>query len=252
MAVRDGLRGNTPLTFQQLSWPDWLRMRDGKGQSLYESCAELFYESLLHFNDGQTCFRRMLAEMPKHMNWQTAFLMAFHSHFAGLLDVEKWWGLDLCRFRRIGIYAGRGQSRNAGTNYRRRSTFRWMCGLRRRCCRRRRVVTLQEVIMQWDDADALAALQRAVRELEGLQWNTFRTDLNLDASVASQSPQRDERTAEALRLRMSAKLSPLVNRYLTVLLNYMKEHPANDQDRPTSGRRTSACAAAEGIRAPVE
>jgi len=226
-AVRDGMRGNTPLTFQQLSWPD-SSDADGRGQLLYESCAELFYESLLHFNDGQTCFRRMLAEMPKHMNWQTAFLMAFHSHFAGLLDVEKWWGLTCVGF-------AEAEATKAWTEqeywHKLQDALDVPVDVRfaptlmpARAC-----VTLQEVIMQWNDADALAALRRAVRELEGLQWNTFRTDLNLDASVASQSPQRDERAAEALRLRMSAQLSPLVNRYLTVLLNYMKEHPANDQ-----------------------
>ena len=32
------------------------------------------------------------------MNWQTAFLLAFHSHFARLLDVEKWWGLICVSF----------------------------------------------------------------------------------------------------------------------------------------------------------
>jgi hypothetical protein len=84
-------------------------------------------------------------------------------------------------------------------------------------------VTLQEVILEWDASDALPALQRAVRELEGLQWFTFRCDLNLDASVASPAVQRNAHDLEALQWRMGQELSPLVSRYLTVLLSYVKQ-----------------------------
>jgi hypothetical protein len=228
-AVRDGLRGQTPLTFQQLSWPE-SSDATGTGQALYGSCAELFFESLLRFNDGQTCLRRLMDELPRHMNWQTAFLLAFHSHFAQLLDVEKWWGLTCVNF-------AEAEATKAWTvqDYWHKLQdaldvpvdVRFAPSLMpARAC-----VTLQEVIMQWSDADALAAFQRAARELEGLQWTTFRADLNLDASVASQNTQRGERTAGELRLRISQQASPLVNRYLTVLLDYMKERPANEEER---------------------
>lgn len=228
-AVRSGMHGRAPLTFQQLSWPE-SSDATGKDEALYGSCAELFFESLMHFNDGQTCVRNFLEELPHHMNWQTAFLAAFHSHFDQLLDVEKWWGLTCVNFAEAEAtkswtaqdYWHKLQNAlDVPVDVRFAPTL-----MPARAC-----VTLQEVITQWNETDATAALQRAVRELEGLQWTTFRADLNLDASVASQSTQREERAAETMRLRMSQQLSPLVNRYLTVLLDYMKERPGNESEK---------------------
>ncbi len=226
-AVRAGLREHAPLTFQQLSWPEWSNVT-GKDQAVYGSCAQLFFESLLHLNDGQSCLRRMLEEMPRHMNWQTSFLLAFHSHFARLLDVEKWWGLNCVSFSESDL------------------TQPWT---EQECWRKlqealdvpvevhfapsrmpaKARVTLQEVILEWDPSDALPALQRAVREMEGLQWFTFRCDLNLDASVASPAAQRNAHDLEALQWRIGQELSPLVSRYLIVLLNYVKQCQSNRQ-----------------------
>ena len=224
-AVRAGLRGRAPLTFQQLSWPEWSNVT-GKDQAVYGSCAQLFYESLLHLNDGQACLRRMLEEMPKHMNWQTAFLLAFHSHFARLLDVEKWWGLNCVSFSESDL------------------TQPWTA---QECWHKlqealdvpvevhfapsrmpaKALVTLQEAILEWDTSDALPALQRAVRELQGLQWFTFRCDLTLDAPAASPAVQRNAHDLQALQWRIGRELSPLVSRYLAVLLNYVNQSQSN-------------------------
>ena len=220
-AVRAGLRGRAPLTFQQLCWPEWSNVT-GKDQAVYGSCAELFFESLQHLNDGQACLRRMLEEMPRHMNWQTAFLLGFHAHFARLLDVEKWWDLNCVSFSEADLTKPRTEQEwwhkfqealdvPVDVQFAPSRTPAKAC------------VTLQEVIQQWNTREALPALQRAVRELEGLQWFTFRCDLNLDASVASPALQRDAQSLEALQLRMSRELSPLVNRYLTALLAYVKQ-----------------------------
>src|SRR5208282_1592368 len=95
--VRDALRRHAPLSFQQLSWPQAADMT-GDGLNLYRGCAQLFLEGLLQFPDGKDCLRRMLAQLPEHLNWQTAFLLAFHTHFDQLLDVEKWWGLTAVAF----------------------------------------------------------------------------------------------------------------------------------------------------------
>jgi hypothetical protein len=224
-AVRAGLRGHAPLTFQQLSWPEWSNVT-GKDQAVYDSCAELFYESLLHLNDGQSCLRRMLEELPRHMNWQTSFLLAFHSHFARLLDVEKWWGLNCVSFTEADL------------------TQPWT---EQECWRKlqealdvpvevhfapsrmpaKALVTLQEAILEWDTSDALPALQRAVRELQGLQWFTFRCDLTLDAPAASPAVQRNAHDLQALQWRIGRELSPLVSRYLAVLLNYVNQSQSN-------------------------
>ena len=97
--VRDQLRRHAPLSFQNLSWPTEADV-DGEGSELYRSCAQLFLEQLLQFKDGNRLLREMLRQLPRHLNWQTAFLAAFHAHFNYLLDVEKWWGLSSVDFAR--------------------------------------------------------------------------------------------------------------------------------------------------------
>ena len=226
-AVRAGLRGHAPLTFQELSWPEWSNVT-GKDQVAYDSCAQLFFESLLNLNDGQSCLRRMLEEMPRHMNWQTAFLVAFHSHFARLLDVEKWWGLNCVSFSESDL-AQPWTEQECWHKLQEALDVPVEVHLAPSRMPAQARVTLQEVILQWDAADALPALQRAVRELEGLQWFTFRCDLTLDASDASRAAQRNAHDLEALQWRMGQELSPLVSRYLTVLLNYVKQCQSNGQ-----------------------
>lgn len=95
--VREQLRQNKPLSFQRLSWPNDADL-SGENLKLYRSCAQLFLEDLLQFKDGKLCLQKMLGELPRRLNWQTAFLEGFHTHFQQLLDVEKWWGLSYVAF----------------------------------------------------------------------------------------------------------------------------------------------------------
>ena len=87
------LRHQAALTFQQLSWPQPADLA-AEGLPLYRTCAQLFLEELLRLPDGKACLRSMLAESARHLNWQTAFLSGFRSHFGQLLDVEKWWAVS--------------------------------------------------------------------------------------------------------------------------------------------------------------
>ena len=41
----------------------------------------------------------MLAMLPEHLNWHTAFLRAFDSHFRRMLEVEKWWALTTTQLK---------------------------------------------------------------------------------------------------------------------------------------------------------
>jgi hypothetical protein len=91
------LRTNQPLTFDQLSWPTDEQLSDD-GADVYGSSAQLFVSDLLHLPNGPACLRAMLAQMPNYLNWQLAFLDAFHGAFREPLDVEKWWALDLADF----------------------------------------------------------------------------------------------------------------------------------------------------------
>ena len=226
-AVRAPLREHTPLSFQQLSWPQQSNVT-GNDQAVYRGCAELFFESLLHLDDGQSCLQQMLQEMPNYMNWQTAFLAAFHSHFARLLDVEKWWSLNCVSFTSSELTEHWTEQEcwhklqdaldvPVAVHF---AASRMPTEAR---------VTLQDVITQWDGSNALAALQRTVRGLKGLQLFTFRGSLNLDASAASPLMQHNLQDLEALQWRISKELSPLITDYLVVLLNYVKQSQPNAQ-----------------------
>ena len=222
--VRAVLRQHAPLTFQQLSWPEKSDVA-GQGEALYRCCAQLLFESLLHLDDGQASLRLMLEEMPKHLNWQTAFLVAFHSHFPRMLDVEKWWALNCVSFMESDLTAPRTalecwHKLQAALDV---PVEVQLTPVRKPTAA---MLTLQEAIQEWDPADAEAAVQRSVRELEGLQWFTYRSDLNLDASFSSASVAHDAQGAQGLQMSMTRELSPLVTQYLVVLLNYMKHSEA--------------------------
>jgi hypothetical protein len=98
----DVMHTNLPMTFDQLSWPTDDQLM-GNGRAAYRSSSQLFVNELLRLKNGPTCMSTMLAELPNYLNWQLAFLDAFHSRFEEALDVEKWWALQLAS------YTGRDQ-----------------------------------------------------------------------------------------------------------------------------------------------
>jgi hypothetical protein len=219
--VRAELRQHAPLTFQQLSWPEVSDV-SGTDEAVYRSCAQLLFESLLQLDDGHASLLRMLDEMPKHLNWQTAFLRAFHSHFARLLDVEKWWGLNCVNFTASDLTAPR-TAQECWRKLQEALDVPVEVQVTPTRTPTQARLTLQEVILEWDSDEALAALQRAAQKLQGLQWFTFRCDLTLDGPGASAAAVRNAEAAEALQLSISKEFSPLVTRYLVVLLNYARQ-----------------------------
>jgi hypothetical protein len=185
------LRQHPALAFQQLSWPQESDLT-AEGLPLYRSCAQLFLEELLRFDDGKACLRSMIDQLPEHWNWQTAFLMAFHSHFDQLLDVEKWWGVSYVDFAR---------------GYQAQAWSAADCRRTLESCLDVPVevhfdaghmpvdakVTLQEVIRQWPPKDAFEALQRAIGGLKFLEP------------------------------RATPEWRPLARLYLKTLLDYLKD-----------------------------
>ena len=166
-SVRRDLHGHAALSFQELSWPDPAR-RSKADQALYNDCAQLFFDELLRLKDGPACLSQMLDELPRHRNWQVAFLKGFHSHFTQLLDVEKWWGVTCVTFTSTDL------------------KHPWT---REECWQKLQQIldipvevrlspeqmpsdaeiTLQEVITQWQPNEALPALRKSVHELEDLR-----------------------------------------------------------------------------------
>ena len=89
---------NAPaLTFDQLSWPGPVQA-DGADGGVYLASAQLLQSELLGLNNGAQKMRTLLADLPTHLNWQTAFFQAYGKEFSRPLDVEKWWALRVVNF----------------------------------------------------------------------------------------------------------------------------------------------------------
>jgi hypothetical protein len=229
-AVRANLNGRAPLTFQQLSWPEWSDV-NGKDQDFYDGSTELFFDSLMRFGDGQVCLRGMLDELPKHLNWQTAFIAGFRKHFPHLIDTEKWWGLTCVSFAEGDVTRPRTEQEYwhklqdaldvpVDVHF---GPSKMPAPAK---------LTLQEVILQWSPSNAAPALQRSIEKLESLQWASMRSDLTLDASMTSPGLQKSARALVSLEWTVNRELSPLVGRYLAVLINYTKRCSPEGQFQP--------------------
>ncbi len=191
------LRARPPLTFEQLSWPTAEQL-SGEAGGVYRSSAQLFVNQLLQLPDGPACFRALLAELPRRYNWQFAFLAGFQPHFQRLLDVEKWWALQLVQF------SGRDlmQTWTLEESWKKlndivRSPIE--VRVRQQELPLRTEVSLQMIIREWDTVRQAQTLQRKLQEL------------NL------------------LRSRVAHDLALLVDEYRQVLGTYL-------QKRGTSGR----------------
>jgi hypothetical protein len=88
---------NAPLSFQEISWPAPEQLQ-GEAGVHFRACAQLLVKNLLALPEGPACLRALLTELPKHLNWQFAFLRAFRNNFERPLDVEKWWALQTACF----------------------------------------------------------------------------------------------------------------------------------------------------------
>ncbi|MBU6402429.1 MAG: hypothetical protein KGS61_19085, partial [Verrucomicrobia bacterium] len=95
--ARDWLHTHAALTFTELSLPTQTQLT-GDGWTTYQASAQLFVTDLLRTPGGRARLAAMLDDLPHHLNWQTAFLLAFAPQFQSLLDVEKWWAIRLADF----------------------------------------------------------------------------------------------------------------------------------------------------------
>lgn len=95
--ARQILQNASALTFDQLSWPTDAQMEGADG-GVYYASAQLFQSELLGLKNGAEKMRALLAGLPEHLNWQTAFFQAFGDDFKRPVDVEKWWTLRVVNF----------------------------------------------------------------------------------------------------------------------------------------------------------
>jgi hypothetical protein len=86
------------LSVDQLNWPEF-EWSDRPAVEAYHYSAHLFVREMLRLPGGPDLMSATLALLPEHLNWQRAFLRGFDTHFHRMLDVEKWWALQLTRLK---------------------------------------------------------------------------------------------------------------------------------------------------------
>jgi hypothetical protein len=207
------LAGHPPLSFEALSWPTERDLANDAAGQAFRGSAQLFVGELLRFPDGRACLQTMLARLPQHLNWQFAFLEAFHTHFERPLDVEKWWALSLAQAG--GRFAGQAWSLaeswqkldlavHAAVEVRTRTNELPLHA----------EVSLQTVVRGWDPVRQTQALSNTLREL-GL-----------------------------LRLRIAQEYVGLVQDYYQVIETYLRQ--------PERGAPSSLSAKQAGQRRAIE
>ncbi|MEJ5237107.1 MAG: hypothetical protein WHT82_01980 [Limisphaera sp.] len=97
--VRPILQEQGPLSWQELCWPG-VQGADGPETDRYRASAELLLHELLRLPKGPQHLAGFVAHRARFLNWQAAFLDVFQDHFPRLLDVEKWWALQLALYER--------------------------------------------------------------------------------------------------------------------------------------------------------
>ena len=145
--------------------------------------------------DGPASLRTMLEMLPRYYNWQTAFLTAFRSDFPNLLDVEKWWALQVVQFTGLDLtqtwpvdesWRKLDDILHAPVDVRTEKTELPL----------RTEITLQTVLRQRASAQQVQLLQRKLRDLD------------------------------LLRLRVPAEVRPTVDDYRRVLQSYLQKRGA--------------------------
>jgi hypothetical protein len=161
------LRVSDPLTFEELSWPRPEHI-EGERTGVYHACAQVFVSRLQQMPGGRACLRSMVEQLPRHHNWQFAFLSAFRDRFQRPLEVEKWWTLQLVHFtgRDLANMLSGAESWAKLDELLRQPV---LVRSQTNDLPLRSDVPLQTVLRQWDLGAQYQALQVKVRELEGFQ-----------------------------------------------------------------------------------
>jgi hypothetical protein len=95
--TRETLRRRPALTLDDLNLPTE-DLLSGDDAPLYRACAHVFVRDLLRLRTGRECLRTLLVRLPENLNWQTTFLEVFKDYFERLLDVDKWYALNVATF----------------------------------------------------------------------------------------------------------------------------------------------------------
>jgi len=206
-AARTVLQNFPALTFEQLCWPADAQM-DGADGGVYLASAQLFVHDLLALKNGPAKVCALLAELPAHENWQSAFFAAFREDFRRPLDVEKWWSLRVVRFA----------MRAPGP--------RWTPAVSR------------------DRLDAALAVPVNVRYSSNAL--PAYAEISLQAVLQNFAPDRQVeifqtrlRDLDLIQLRLTPELAPVADGYRQVLADFLGERKKTARHRPAGTAATA-------------
>jgi hypothetical protein len=199
-SVREVLRRRPALKLDELNMPAAEQL-SGANAELYRACAHLFVHELLRLRGGRDALREMLLHLSDHLNWQTAFLRAFAAHFPRLIDVDKWYSLNVAHV----------SGRDLMSVWPLETTWKQLDEILATKVQVRlganelpidTTVTLQRIIMEWEYARQRPVLLQKVERLV------------------------------ALRPRAAPELVALVDGYAQVLHSYVTGRPPKFQPSP--------------------
>jgi hypothetical protein len=230
--ARRVLRGQTPLTLAQLSWPTEAQMAGADG-GVYRATAQLLVNQLLDLKDGPARLRTLLASLPDYYNWQTAFQSAYRDLFPRPLDAEKWWAVQTVNFL----------SRDPGPG--------WTPAVSRD--------KLAEILR------VPVEMRRASNALPAHAEISFQAVLrNFDRSRQAAILQPKLRDLELSQLRMAPQFAVLADGYRQALTDYLEpgkraraplplgKHPPRSPPRPTVSDTVKKLDALDAQRRTVE
>jgi hypothetical protein len=197
------LRTRTPLTFEQLSWPADGQL-EGEAGEVYRCNAQLLVAQLSGLKNGRANLCLLLATLPRYYSWQTAFLNAFRADFPNLLEVEKWWALQVVQFTGHELT----QTWAMDESWRKLDeTLQSSVDVRtdKNELPLHAEVNLQTVLREHDNARQIQLLQQKLRELD------------------------------LLHLRVAREVTPTVDDYRRVIQNYLQKRTVSGSN---SGRLT--------------
>jgi hypothetical protein len=95
--VREHLQEYAAFSFTRMAEVDPTELSE-ETWATFQACSHLLVSQLLTLPNARQQLCLMLSQLPHHLNWQIAFLNAFHPVFPRMLDVEKWWSVALVHF----------------------------------------------------------------------------------------------------------------------------------------------------------
>jgi hypothetical protein len=194
------LQNFSPLTFDELSLPGPAQLK-GAELELYQNTAEIFVHELLRLRDGQLRLGTMLALLPGCFNWQTAFYQVYGPELRNPLEVEKWWALTLLDLRNQQKWRGRPPALTSDAF----AVILTVSAQVRNSSNNLPVpskLSLQTLVERWPYAVQKPILLAKINQLA------------------------------VLRVHAAAPLVPLVDKYRTTLLTYLRQQDQGGANEP--------------------